>query len=161
MDKNFHFISLGKNPSSDVEKQITEAEAQVTVTPTGNENPTSRHIGAIVSNDFEEIIQKLNVLKEQYKQINIIENRQIILSLVMLLILIEKSILESENTSIREAYNLLNNCTISFDNERKVRFDPCGHMICCEKCDEITFKSTQKTCQHCRRPIIGLQRIYL
>lgn len=74
-------------------------------------------------------------------------------------LLSDKEKLERELKTIRDAHTILETCVVCLDSNRTMRFDPCGHTVCCENCAR-RIHTTLHSCPLCNRHIKGLQPVF-
>ncbi|GAB5592624.1 hypothetical protein Unana1_07524 [Umbelopsis nana] len=74
-------------------------------------------------------------------------------------LLSDKEKLERELKTIRDAHTILETCVVCLDSNRTMRFDPCGHTVCCENCAR-RIHTTLHSCPLCNRHIKGLQPLF-
>jgi rubrerythrin len=170
----FQFVCSPLQPlTAELEKQITAANAWAAVVPTGSVKP-AEHYGAFVPDSFSEIkerISKIEVALENESntrkeletslrnEIRKREESDLILANHIALIenlLHEKKIMKDELGRIADAHSTLHYCQICFENERRIRFSPCAHVISCEQCAIKIMsndQASQRRCPICRTVI--------
>ena len=65
--------------------------------------------------------------------------------------------IKTENKSLKEIIEKNEKCKICLDSKKCILFQPCGHLISCEKC----VTSLEKKCPMCRQFINKFVKAYM
>lgn len=76
----------------------------------------------------------------------------------------DNKIIQDKLNRINDAYSTLYYCQICFENERKIRFVPCGHVVSCAQCAEKIMQEANasfRKCPICRSVIIDTAPVFI
>ncbi len=171
----FHFVSSHEVLTPELEASIADASAWAEVIPTGRIKPTG-NVGALVQESFSQLKGDVDKLEHQLQaetkaredanraEAKTREEFDIVLAQQIANInnlLSEKGILEQQVGRIHDANSVLYNCIVCMDQQRTMRFNPCGHMATCVSCTEKIMNAQDRKCPLCRTIVTAAQRTFL
>ena len=120
------------------------------------------------STDLQEYLDKIEKENEQLKEENekMEEDKSLLIGYVKKETISMKEMkenlnsIEKENKSLKEIIEKNEDqklCKICLDKEKRILFQPCGHLISCEKC----VPSLEKKCPMCRQFINKFVKAYM
>jgi hypothetical protein len=171
----YRIITEMNDLTSDTEQKITDANAWASIIRTGAVKPTEGEIGALIPHTWKNMMDEVDVriAKQQaiFKKELDVERQEreqadlIIASQVAKInnLLREKDIIQTERDRLDDAHSILHYCQVCFERARDIRFDPCGHVVCCGQCGQEILNSISqgRRCPICRLPITRMQNVYM
>lgn len=160
----FRFISSPEALTSELEHQITDADAWAHIIPTGNSKPGS-NAGALVLESYSKLKENVAELERKIQiETRTREESDVVLAQHIAKVenlLVEKNILRQETERIHDANSVLYNCVVCMDRQRTMRLEPCGHMATCVQCTEEIINIRGSLCPLCRVAVTRAQRTFL